>query len=160
MTTFKNMPSDARLWVYQSNRILSDAEVKAIEEEGLKFISDWAAHGASLKASFDVLHNLFIVIAVDEKQAMASGCSIDKSVHFVKALEQKLNLNLFDRMQVAYRSSNEIKVCKLSEFEKLASQGIVNESTIVFNNMVTSKSSFDTEWEVPLKQSWQNRVLA
>lgn len=160
MTKLKDMPQDARLWVYQSNRILSDAEVKAIEEEGLTFISDWAAHGASLKASFDVLHNLFVVIAVDEKQAMASGCSIDKSVHFVKALEQKLSLNLFDRMQVAYRSSNEIKVCKLSDFEKLASQGIVNESTIVFNNMVTSKSSFDSEWEVPLKQSWQNRVLA
>lgn len=160
MTTFKNMPSDARLWVYQSNRILSGIEVKAIEEEGLKFISDWAAHGASLKASFDVLHNLFIVIAVDEKQAMASGCSIDKSVQFVKTLEQKLSLNLFDRMQVAYRSATEIKVCKLSDFEKLATQGLVNESTIVFNNMVTSKESFDSGWEVPLKQSWQNRVLA
>src|SRR3989344_645515 len=153
MTTFKNMPSDARLWVYQSNRILSDAEVKAIETEGLRFISYWAAHGASLKASFDVLHNLFVVIAVDEKQAMASGCSIDKSVHFVKKLEQKLSLNLFDRMQVAYRSSNEIKVCKLSDFEKLASQGIINESTIVFNNMVSSKEAFDSQWEVPLKQS-------
>lgn len=160
MTSHKHMPADSRLWVYQSNRILSDVEVKAIEEDGLKFISDWAAHGASLKASFDVLHHLFVVIAVDEKQAMASGCSIDKSVHFIKELEQKFNLNLFDRMQVAYRTSNEIKVCKLSEFEKLASQGIVNESTIVFNNMVTSKAAFDSEWEVPLKQSWQNRVLA
>jgi hypothetical protein len=160
MTTFKNMPADARLWVYQSNSVLSDAEVKAIEEEGVKFISDWAAHGASLKASFDVLHNLFVVIAVDEKQANASGCSIDKSVHFVKALEQKFSLNFFDRMQVAYRSATEIKVCKFSDFEKLASQGIVNESTIVFNNMVTSKSAFDNEWEVPLQQSWQSRVLA
>ncbi len=160
MTKLTNMPQDARLWVYQSNRILSDAEVKAVEEEGLKFISDWSAHGASLKASFDVLHNLFVVIAVDEKLALASGCSIDKSVHFVKELEQKLGLNLFDRMQVAYRSSNEIKVCKLSEFEKLASQGIVNESTIVFNNMVASKEAFDSQWEVPLKQSWQSRVLA
>ena len=160
MTTFKNMPSDARLWVYQSNRILSDDEVKAIEAEGLKFISDWAAHGASLKASFDVLHNLFIVIAVDEKQAMASGCSIDKSVHFVKDLEQKLSLNLFDRMQVAYRDSNEIKVCKLSDFEKLASAGIVNGSTIVFNNMVSSKTAFDSDWEVPLNLSWQKRVLS
>ena len=159
MTKLTNMPQDARLWVYQSNRILTDAEVKAIEEEGLTFISDWAAHGASLKASFDVLHNLFVVIAVDEKQAMASGCSIDKSVHFVKALEQKLSLNLFDRMQVAYRSATEIKVCKLSDFEKLAAQGLVNESTIVFNNMVASKEAFDSNWEVPLKQSWQNRVL-
>ena len=160
MTTIKNMPSDARVWVYQNNTLLSDVEVNAITNEGVHFISDWAAHGASLKASFDVLFNRFIVIAVDEQQAMASGCSIDKSVKFVKELENKFNLNLFDRMQVAYRKGNEIVVCSLSEFEKWANQGLVNESTIVFNNMVSSKKVFDVEWEVPLKQSWQNRVLA
>lgn len=154
------MPPDARVWVYQSNSVLSDAEVIAIKSEGAHFISDWAAHGASLKASFDILYNRFIVIAVDEQQAMASGCSIDKSVKFVKELEHKFNLNLFDRMQVAYKKEEEINVCSLSEFEKLAAQGLVNELTIVFNNMVTSKKLFDTQWQVPLKQSWQNRVLA
>ncbi|MCX6295950.1 MAG: ABC transporter ATPase [Bacteroidetes bacterium] len=160
MTTLNTMPSDARIWVYQSNRVLSDAEVKEIENAGKLFISEWVAHEASLKSSFDVLHNLFIVIAVDEKQAMASGCSIDTSIRFFKGLEQKMNLDLFDRMQVAFRKGNEISVCKLSEFEKLASQGLVNEATIVFNNMVTTKAAFDWEWEVPLKNSWQNRVLA
>jgi len=160
MNNINTMPAEARVWVYQSNRLLSDAEVKEIERFGSHFISDWAAHGSSLKASFDVLHQLFIVIAVDEKQAMASGCSIDKSVHFVKELEQKMNLNLFDRMQVAYRSKSEIKTCKLSEFEKLASDKIVDGSTIVFNNMVASKAAFDLEWEVPLIKSWQSRVLA
>lgn len=159
MTTLSNMPSDARLWVYQCNRHLSDVEVKSIKEAGNRFVSDWAAHGASLKASFDVLYNLFLVIAVDEKQAIASGCSIDKSVKFVKELEQQMNLNLFDRMQVAYRNGNKIAVCRLSDFEKLAAENLVNASTIVFNNMVATKAAFDTEWEVPLKQSWQSRVL-
>lgn len=153
------MPSDARVWVYQSNRNLRDAEVSSIEDSGISFIDEWAAHGASLKASFDVLYNRFVIIAVDEKQALASGCSIDKSVHFIKELEKQLNLNLFDRMQVAYRKGNEIESCSLSEFEKLASQNFVNETTIVFNNMVNTKLAFDTEWEVPLKSSWQRRVL-
>ncbi len=133
--------------------------MKTIENLGSSFIADWAAHGASLNASFDVLYNRFIIIAVDEKQAMASGCSIDKSVHFVKELEKQFDLNLFDRLQVAYRKGNEIESCSLSEFEKLALQNDVNGSTIVFNNMVNTKSAFDTEWEVPLKQSWQSRVL-
>jgi hypothetical protein len=160
MNMISNMPLDARVWVYQSNTALSDAEVNTIKNEGAYFIADWAAHGASLKASFDVLLNRFIVIAVDEQQALASGCSIDKSVKFVKELEQKFNLNLFDRMQVAYRKGNEINACSLSDFEKLASERLVNESTIVFNNMVSTKKAFDAEWEVPLKQSWQSRVLA
>ena len=96
------MPSDARVWVYQSNTVLSDVEVNAIKNDGAGFIAEWAAHGASLKASFDILFCRFIVIAVDEQQALATGCSIDKSVKFVKELEQKYNLNLFDRMPVSY----------------------------------------------------------
>lgn len=154
------MPADARLWVYQSSRVLSDAEINSIEKAGQEFIENWAAHGVDLKASFDVLHSRFVIIAVDEKQAAASGCSIDKLVHFVKELGQQLNLDFFDRMHVAYRGkNNEILSCSLQEFEKLASQSIVNASTIVFNNMVTTKQAFDNEWEVPVKQSWQSRVL-
>ncbi len=153
------MPLNAKVWVYQSNIALSETQVDAITTLGMAFINEWSAHGSSLKASFDIIYNRFIVIGVDEEQALASGCSIDKSVKFMKDIEQMFNLNLFDRLQVAYRKGNEIITCKLSEFEKLAAQGLVNETTIVFNNMVTTKLAYDTEWEVPLKQSWQSRVL-
>jgi hypothetical protein len=153
------MPSDARVWVYQSNRALSADEVKNINDEGERFISGWSAHGAALRASFEILYDRFVVIAVDEKQALASGCSIDKSVHFIKNLEQKFNLNFFDRMQVAFKSGDKIEACSLNDFEKLADQKSVDEDTIVFNNMVSSKTAFENEWEVPLKKSWQSRVL-
>jgi hypothetical protein len=159
MNSIKNMPPDARVWVYQSDKALTDAEVKLIRSEGEKFIENWSAHGAALNASFDVLYNRFVVMAVDEKQALASGCSIDKSVHFIKQMEHQLNLNFFDRMQVAYKKGNDLQACSYNEFEKLASQHIVNSETIVYNNMVSTKSAFDNEWEVPLKNSWQSRVL-
>jgi hypothetical protein len=160
MESINNMPSDARLWVYQNTKKFTAGEKGAILAEGNKFISEWSAHGAALKASFDVLYDLFIVIAVDEQQALASGCSIDKSVNFIKALEQKLGLNLFDRMNVAYKEGAEIKNCSYREFELLAAAKKVNENTIVFNNMVTTKSGFEKDWEVPLMRSWHHRVLA
>ncbi len=160
MNSLNNMTPDSKIWVYQSNRELSDLEVESITKSGLTFIDGWAAHGASLKASFDIFYNRFLIITVDEKQAMASGCSIDASIRFIKEMEKKFNLNLFDRLQVAYRSENKILSCSLSAFEKLAEQRLVSELTIVFNNMVTTKSAFDNEWEIPLKQSWQSRVLA
>jgi ribosomal protein S24E len=159
MSSIDSMPSNARVWVYQSNKALSDAEQKAIQEEGEKFISDWSAHGAALKASFEVLYDRFIVISVDEAQALASGCSIDKSVHFIRKLEQQFGLDFFDRMQVAYKDGNTIRACSFNEFEKMAAQKKVDEETIVFNNMVATKSAFESEWEVPLKKSWQSRVL-
>ncbi len=166
--SIKQMPEDARVWVYQSNRFISDIELAAIEKAGIQFIADWTSHGANLKASFDILYNRFIVIAVDEKQATASGCGIDKSVHFVKELEKQFDLRLFDRMEVAYRNGNEIKTCHLNNLlEELTRSGLYSEKgnkegtneVIVFNNMVTTKKQFDTDWEINLKQSWQSRVL-
>ena len=159
MTSISNMPPHSKVWVYQSNRPFTESEAETINKSGNSFIAEWAAHGASLKASFDVIYSQFIVIAVDEEQALASGCSIDKSVKFIKDIEQQFNLTLFDRLNVAYRTENEIAVCSLSAFEKLAEQGLVNETTVVFNNMITTKSAFDSQWEVPLKQSWQSKVL-
>lgn len=159
MTTINQMPADARVWIYQSNTRLSDEEVNAIAQEGKAFIESWTAHGAALKASFDILHNRFLVISVDEQQALASGCSIDKSMAFIKSLEKHYQLQLLDRMQVAYRKDEEIHVCALQEFEKRANKGEVTSSTIVFNNMITTKAAFDTAWEVPLQESWQKRVL-
>ncbi len=161
METIKNMPNDARLWVYQSSKELNLEEIEKINALGTQFINQWSAHGASLKASFDVLYNRFIVIAVDEKQANASGCSIDKSVNFMKELEKTFNIQLFDRLQVAYKNTNnKIATCSYSEFEKMAKEGIVSKETVVFNNMVTTKNAFEKEWEVPAKNSWQSRAFA
>lgn len=154
------MPENARVWVYQSNTILNDEQIKHITEQGDLFINQWSAHGASLKASFDILYSRFIIIAVDEQQAMASGCSIDKSVQFMKQLESQFQINLFDRLKIAYKNElNTISVVSLNEFEQLAKEKKINENTIVYNNMVSTKSAFDKEWEVEAKNSWQKKYL-
>lgn len=165
-SSIQNMPAYARVWVYQNAKEFSVEQIQGVQKAGITFINDWTAHGTSLKASFDILHDRFIVIAVDEKQALASGCSIDKSVHFIKQLEQQFNLNLFDRMQVAYRSGNEIKACHITKLlEELNAQSDIGNDknklseVIVFNNMITTKAEFDNKWEVPLKDSWQSRIL-
>lgn len=168
MYSIKKMPSDARVWVFQSNTLLTDQEVDAINKAGIRFIENWTAHGAYLKASFDIVYNHFIVISVDEDQASASGCSIDKGIHFIKELEKQFKLTLLDRMQVAYRNGKDIKICHINNLlEELTRSGLYSEKTdrgeakdvIVFNNMIVTKEQFDTEWEINLKQSWQSRVL-
>ena len=154
------MPLDARVWVYQSNRKLTNDEVSAIQKAGAAFIADWAAHGASLTGSFDVLENTFVVIAVHETlEAMASGCSIDKSIRFIKELELQFNINFFDRLRVAYVDSGDIKLCSIASFEELAKSGAITGDTIVFNNMITTKAAFDSEWRVPVKKSWQSKYV-
>lgn len=160
MNNLSNLSPGSKVWIYQSTRELSDDEVAQITREAQGFVKDWAAHGNTLAAAADVLYNRFLVLMVDETQAAASGCSIDKSVNFVHRLEDEYNTSFFDRMQVAYRDeNNEIKACTLAEFETLIESGRVNENTIVFNNLVTTKEDFQNRWQTLLKNSWHNQLI-
>ena len=158
---YKELPGDTRLWIYQCDRKLSDSEIEAIKEQGDNFIDGWAAHGEKLQAAFEILHSRFLIIFADEDEAKASGCSIDRSVHFIKNLEQEYSISLLNRNIVAYKvdDENEIVTLPQEEFVGLVAQGTLNENTIVFNNLVTSKQDLETKWEVPLRESWHSELM-
>lgn len=150
----------SRVWVYQSNRVLSEEEAATIKIELNSFIQNWLAHGNALKGKIDLLYNTFIVITVDESQHQATGCSIDSSVRMLKGLEAKYNLDLFNRFNIAFKKDNEIVIVSKEDFETLLESGLVTSQTIVFNNMVQNLEDFENIWEVPMENSWHNHVFA
>ena len=79
--------SHSRVWIYQSDRKLTADEVVQIQMNLDNFTRSWTAHNNQLKAKAEIRYNRFLVLIVDESQAGASGCSIDKSVNFMKQLE-------------------------------------------------------------------------
>jgi hypothetical protein len=104
-------------------------------------------------------YNQFLIIRVNEGLVKATGCSIDKSTDTLKQVQQELGLDFFDRMQIAYRDSEGIKTVSRPEFEKLLESGKVDENTIVFNNMVGNSRELESNWEIPLKDSWHAQVF-
>ena len=111
---FHKMPYYARVWVYQTNKNLSDSEVQIIQQVLENQINNWAAHGASLAGSVQVLYNRFVIVAVDEMQNQASGCSIDASTRWLKDLGAEMNLDFFDR-SVAFLQNNELKTSEIGK---------------------------------------------
>ena len=100
-----------------------------------------------------------IYLGTDEKVAQASGCSIDTSFQFIKDIESQFEVQLLDRMTVAYRDGTGICLKRIDVFENSIQEGDVNEQTIVFNNLVDNKGDFDKKWEVLLKDSWHRKLL-
>jgi len=145
----------SRVWIYQSERLLSGEEVDYLKIEGKKFVKEWAAHGSKLLASMDVIHRLFMVIAADEESIMASGCSIDASVHWVKEMGNKLNIDFFNRLNIALKlNSDEIQIMTPDEVERAIGTGVINEETLTFNTLVKNLGEFKSKFEIPLSQSW------
>ena len=133
--------------------------VQQIQQELDKFTTGWTAHNNQLKAKGEVRYNRFLILIVDESQAGASGCSIDKSVHFMQQIEQHFNINLFDRFNLAYRDGEEILSLPRHAFEDMLKQGKINTETIVYNNMVQNLTELETKWEVPFKNSWHIQLF-
>jgi len=150
---------NSRVWVYQSDRKLSDREAQQIQIQLDNFATGWTAHNNQLKAKAEIRYHRFLILIVDESQAGASGCSIDKSVNFIKQVEERFGVNLLDRFNLAYREGDEVLSAPRHDFEAMLKQGSINTNTIVFNNMVQNLKELQTKWEVPFKDSWHIQLF-
>ena len=152
---YSKIANSSRIWIYQSDRILSDKEVTFIQQKLLTFCNEWKAHQAHLKSSYKVFHARFIILLVDEQQQNASGCSIDSSVKVIKEIEAEFGIDLFNRTQIACEQKGEIVTLSIAEFKK-----IVQADTVVFNNLVTTKAEFEENWKTLAGSSWHAKFLA
>ena len=138
---FETLPDSARVWIYQSNRTFKPEEVNTISTALQAFTNNWTAHNQPLKTSFQVLHNYFIVLAVDEAHHEASGCSIDSSVHVIRELSQQTGINFFERTNVALLLDEKVRLIKLPELKQAYENGVWNSQTTVFDNTVPGLSA-------------------
>jgi len=159
MTYYEDMPLESKVWIYQSDRDFRDAEVQGIRQRMREFMEEWSAHGDNLKAFGDVYYNRFLVIMVDESVTVASGCSIDKSVHLIKEISNAFDVDLFDRLPVAYMQGSDVHVVSKKEFLTKVDNSELDEQTLIFNNLVNTKSTFETLWKVPLKEHYLSKVV-
>ncbi|MDX1941885.1 MAG: hypothetical protein SFU99_15090 [Saprospiraceae bacterium] len=153
------LPETTRVWIYQSNQPFSDVKVPEIQKLVQDFAQQWISHNRQLRAHGDVLHNRFVILMVDESQADASGCSIDKSVYFLKNLQAEYGVDLFDRMRFSYLDGEAVKTVSREEFATLYAEGKINNETLVFDTLVNNKGDFDKAFIKPLKESWHKRMV-
>ncbi len=156
---FKDLPDSARIWVYQSDRELNSSQTEEMSQALKDFVEEWTRHGKDLKGSFAILHNHFIVIGVDESFNQVSGCSIDASTHVFKRFEQQFGIDLFNKLNTAFRSGDHINVVSMSDFQRFVREERIREDTTVFNNMVQTKGDLGISWEVPAAKSWHSRYF-
>ena len=156
---FENLPEESKIWIYQSNRKFSDDEFAEIEKDLQVFVENWAAHGTSLEASFQLKYNRFIILAVNQEVQTATGCSIDSSVAFIQSLEKKYDVDLLDKMNVTFKLGEHVAHKPLIDFKKMAKDKAVTGNTVVFNNLVNNIAEYNESWEVPASDSWHSRFF-
>ena len=150
----------SRVWVYQANRVFSLREAFDIEDALNEFTQQWQSHGTPVKGAGYLFFGQFIVLMADETATGVSGCSTDSSVRLIKDIEQKFNVNMFDRLTLAFVVKDKIQLLPLAQLQYAADNGFIDGDTPYFNNLVQTKEELENKWIIAVKESWlKNRIL-
>lgn len=155
-----DLPSYARVWIFQADRFLTDQEKSLVQTEMKNFISQWASHGNELYGDFSIEYDLFLIVAADESKSPTSGCSIDSLNRKIQEIGQEIGVDFFNRLKIAYEdASTEIKLIGMGQFKDLMAQDRITGQTTVYNNLIENVGELETKWRTTVKNSWHKNLL-
>jgi len=150
----KELDASSRVWIYQSSRVFSAAEVLQIDDMLHEFVSSWHSHGTAVKGYANLFYEQFIILMADETASGVSGCSTDSSVRLMKSIEQKFNVQLFNRLLFAFLIDGKVQLFPMSQLDFAEQNQFISRDTLYFNNTVQTKKELEEKWLLPLKESW------
>lgn len=159
LVDYKDISDDAKVWVYPSSRKFYTNEIEAIEEQLKSFVESWKNEDENFKATYQFLHQRFIVIIADDSNTALGTKELDEAVSFVFKLQEQYKVTLLDRMNVCFKQGQFIQYKELKDFKKLLKNKAITGKTVIFDNLVANNYDFKNNWELPIEESWYNRYL-
>lgn len=150
----------SKTWVYQSNRRFTLSEVLELETMLNDFSKEWNSHGVGLKNFVSVFFGQFIVLMADDTHTHVGGCSTDSSQRFLKTVEEKFRVSLFDRQTLAFAVKDEIQLLPLNQLAYAIENEFITPDTLYFNNTVLTKEELENRWIIKIKDSWLSRKFS
>jgi len=145
---------NSKVWIYQSSRLFLISEAFEIEDLLKDFTTNWKSHGTPVKGYGNLFFGQFIVLMADETASGVSGCSTDSSVRLIKTIEEKFNVNMFDRQTLSFIVKERLQLLPLNQLNYAIENKFVDGDTLYFNNTVLTKKEFVEKWVIPAKDSW------
>lgn len=147
------------MWVYQSDRRLSEQEKVFLEKSTSEFLADWEAHGAPLRAGYKILHDQFLIIGVDEQANPVTGCSTDTKVRYIQLLKSTLGVDFFNRTLIAILAKEQVHLIDLKDLKSGLTSFPIEKETLTFNNLINTKEQLESEWMKPASETWIARYI-
>lgn len=154
-TELSLLPDDARIWVFGISPALDAAQRQRLLDRVDPFLDRWTAHGTPILSARDVLHGMFLVVAI-ERTAETSGCSIDRLYGTLQELEREFGVQILDPQRVFFRHGDgRIDAISRAEFRERG-----DRHTLVFDTTADELGTIRTgRWEKPAQESWHRSLL-
>ena len=155
----QDFSQDSKVWIYQSSRLFLISEALEMEDMLKDFVTNWKSHGTPVKGYANLFFGRFIVLMADETATGVSGCSTDSSVHLIKSIEKKYNVEMFNRELLAFVVKDKIEQIPLSQLNYAVQNKFIDANTLYFNNTILTRKQLEESWITPMQNSWLKKFL-
>jgi hypothetical protein len=157
---FESLPDEARCWVFGARAPLDEIDAPRLMAPVDRYLKQWKAHGVPLTVGRIFRDEFFLVVAVDETNTDASGCSFDGLFRILVQAEEGIGTSMVGGGNVYFRDELDLVHCiPLPDFEFLASTGEVSADTTVFDTTVTTLGAYRERFERPARESWHAQLF-
>ena len=153
LVDFNTAADNSRIWIYAAEQKLTNEEEDHILKSISTHLQNWEAHKVPLVAGVTILENHFIVVALDESENGASGCSIDTLQKLIQNLEKKLSISLMNRLNIFCEIEGET-VC----IPSFRLGDIAKADTLFYDLTILMKSDLNTYLK-PISEGWCAHLL-
>ena len=140
--------------IFPASRSINHEENLDILMKIEDFLTSWKAYENPLQSNVCIEYEQFIIICIDENIEPASGCSLDALNNFIRKIEQKYQLELFDRMKAVFLENNTLKTLKLRDFRAALKNKELRSDILIFDFSSNNEEEFSKRFLLPLKESW------
>jgi hypothetical protein len=160
LVTFDSLPDASRVWVFGSDRLLAPDEEERLLKRVDEFLEQWKAHGEPLTVGRQWRDGRFLVVAVDQASAGASGCSIDGLFRVLQQVQHDFGASLVGGGRIFYRDgTGTVQSAERSNVASLAKSGGITADTVVFDTSLTDLGTWRNCFEQPARDGWVGELL-
>jgi len=154
-TDINSLSDASRIWLFGISPALDETKRARLLEQVDLFLRDWAAHNVPVTSAREILHDSFLLIAVDQASE-TSGCSIDRMFGLLRQLERDLGVAILDpRLVFVRHGDGRAGAMTRDEFRASA-----DPHTVVFDTLAERLADVrGGRWERPAADSWHARLL-
>ena len=147
LVEYNSLSENSTIFIYPASRKLYKNEEPLFQEKINTFLTNFE----EIKAAFEIKYSRFLIIFIDTSLSLNQN---DVLVQFILSLEKEFNISLLDKVNVCFKQGEYAQLKEIPDFKNLIKNKGVSKKTIVFNNLIHTKTEYENSWETPAEDSW------
>ena len=157
---FNKISENYTCWVYQIGKMITQKEKVFISKSLESFCEKWTSHNNSVKSSYVIDFDSFIILFADQRINKVSGCAIDEKSRVTRQIGNNLKIKILPYINTGVFINNKLVFLSKEEIISKLNSKEINGNSDIINITIKSKKDYEEKWILKIKESWLKNFLA